>query len=715
MTTKSTTSKTIRYPKPVSGPPIPDNERERLGAVQDLNQVHSESQPALIALRNTARRLLKAPVAFIGMIEEETQRLLTVCIIPQGKDAAPGVDFKEMVTPRDCSVCQYTIMESDHLVIRDMDAFMRGETGKHYPAEFRQQALDLGGYPIPWPNQDGEIEMRPAQFYAGATIVSRQGFHIGTFCIVDVIPRPEFGAAEIKILEDLAAQAAEYLEDRALLRYPANLRLLEQARDNEKHSSEHSTRSDFDVIVMGGGPAGTTAACRLSFQGLTVALIEPKEYFGAPTGMNSKVLREVAIEHGKTTSWDHVRAIRELIGSRDAKRITAQLKRYGVSLVRGYGSIKGSTAESGSTEVEVRDADGKTRTLNGKAAVLSTGSRARRLPSIPFDNVCIFDSDSINGLEQKPESLFIQGTGVIALEYATIFSAMGVDVTIACRGSRDSLLPNLDVSLRDALVTDLDEQGVEILFDCTVEKWESADGEAHLTLNQTGNISTRRFAAAMSAVGRVPVSENLGLETLEHRRESTSSNPLETDDQKKLRGASNPIYAVGDLSGTGLACRAVVQAQEVVDDLLPQLVHGKESGVPSSSSRATVGSASVVWSIPELAFVGHTEDSAAEAFGASDIITVHTPFSETIRGNLHGLPHTYFLKLVCLKQDGRILGVHIYGEGASELIHLGATLVSAGDTVFKLQYRTFPAVTFHEIYKNGAIAVIDALAGTLKS
>ena len=111
MTTSSNPTGGLRSPKPHGGQPIPENEVERLGAVVGLNQVHSESQPALVALRNTAQRLFHTPVAFIGMIEEETQRLLTVCIAPQGAEATtPAADFKEMVTPRDCSICQYTIM-----------------------------------------------------------------------------------------------------------------------------------------------------------------------------------------------------------------------------------------------------------------------------------------------------------------------------------------------------------------------------------------------------------------------------------------------------------------------------------------------------------------------------------------------------------------------------------------------------------------------------
>ena len=146
-------------------PPIPNNEAERLEAVTRLNQVHSENQPALIALRNTARTLLRAPVAFIGFIEEETQRLLTVCIVPQNTgNTLPAAEFKEMVTPRDCSVCQYTILESDHLVIPDLKEFMDNGKGQSLPEAFRKQAEEVGGYPIPWPTPEGGSNCVPPIF-----------------------------------------------------------------------------------------------------------------------------------------------------------------------------------------------------------------------------------------------------------------------------------------------------------------------------------------------------------------------------------------------------------------------------------------------------------------------------------------------------------------------------------------------------------------------
>ncbi len=120
---------------------------------------------------------------------------------------------------------------------------------------------------------------------------------------------------------------------------------------------------------------------------------------------------------------------------------------------------------------------------------------------------------------------------------------------------------------------------------------------------------------------------------------------------------------------------------------------------------------SIIWAIPELAFVGSTKSEAIQSYSEEEVFSVVASFADTIRGRLKALSSSYFLKLVCLRQDGRILGVHIYGEGASELIYLGASLVADGNTVFDLQYKSFPAVILHEVYRNAAMLAIDKLSG----
>jgi NAD(P) transhydrogenase len=528
--------------------------------------------------------------------------------------------------------------------------------------------------------------------------------HVGTFCVVDVMPRPDFGVREIEVLENLAAQAADYLEERALLRRPANFQLLQHLSSSNEAATENAA---WDALVIGGGPAGLTAACRLSFQGLKVALVEPKASFGSPTGVSSKVLREVAMDHGAGTSWDDVLAIRQLIAQNDAKRVVLQLQRYGVKHFKGTGVISGCDA-NGTTKVVVSDGTTPIAELLAHKVVVSTGSKARRLKGIPFEQDGFYDSDSIGSLCSKPSSLFVQGTGIIALEYATIFAEMGVKVTVAARGKRDDLLPMLDGSMRDALLTDLEAKGVEILYQASVKSCRCDAAGPLVDLELPSGISERRFSAVLSAVGRVPTTQDLGMEALLEADDVTKLKKLPLLENQQLETNAGSVYVIGDVSGSGLACKAVMQAQGLVDHVLPSLVLKNKQASQPVSSRS---SPSIIWAIPELAFVGSSQSEAIDSYGEAEVFSVLAPFADTIRGRLKALPASYFLKLVCLRQDGRILGVHVYGEGASELIHLGASLVADGNTVFDLQYKSFPAVTLHEVYRNAAMLAIDTLSG----
>jgi dihydrolipoamide dehydrogenase len=253
-----------------------------------------------------------------------------------------------------------------------------------------------------------------------------------------------------------------------------------------------------------------------------------------------------------------------------------------------------------------------------------------------------------------------------------------------------------------------------LFFETNLVGAEHAAAGVVATLQRGAEQIRKPYDVLLSAVGRIPNVDRLGLEAYYDGEIPLQRGAAVTDDRQRLSDVDAPAYAVGDLAGgPGLACHAVLQAQRAVDDLLPLLLHGTALQSPRTTAPGGLHRqqpASVVWTVPEIAFVGLTESGARERYGEDKIVCGTACFSESIRGSLVELPACWFVKLVCLRRDGRILGVHIYGEQASELVHYGADLVNAPATVFSLQYRVFPAVTLHEIYRVAANAVIEKLA-----
>jgi NAD(P) transhydrogenase len=475
---------------------------------------------------------------------------------------------------------------------------------------------------------------------------------------------------------------------------------------------------EVDVAIVGGGPAGTAAACRLAFRGQSVVLVEPQEHFGAPTGVTSKIFREAALRHGAGTTWEDVEALRATIGVHEAGRVRALLEQYGVRIVKGRARVEeleAATSEGRRRSLVRVERDGEPDLkLRAAAAVVATGSSARRLAGLPFDDVHVFDADSIGAVGRKPESLLVHGGGLIGVEYAMIFAKMGVRVGLAVRCSREKMLPKLDRALADALIEDLERLGIELFFESNIVRAERAEAGVAVTLRRGAEQIEKSYKVLLSAVGRIPNVERLGLEAYYDGEIPLERGAAVTDERQHLSEVDAPVYAVGDVTGgPGLACHAVLQAQRAVDDLLPLLVHGTAMQPPRTTAPGGLHKqqpASVVWTIPEIAFVGMSEAGAKERYGEDKIVCGTACFSESIRGSLVDLPDCWFVKLVCLRRDGRILGVHIYGEQASELVHYGADLVNEPSTVFSLQYRVFPAVTLHEIYRVAANAVIEKLA-----
>jgi NAD(P) transhydrogenase len=718
-------------PKFRDTPPIPANEAERVRTVHDLNQLHSEAQPELAGLRDAAQRLLQIPFAAITLIEGAVQRSVTTRVEPSPQDSL-GIAFegrgKEI--PRNCTVCQHTIMEDDHLVVPDLRRFLLDEAAGIYPKPFLDQVRAIQGYPIPWPSLDGKTTLRGAVFYAGVSIRTAAGLNVGTLCVMDVEPRPDFSLEHIDILRELGRLTAKHLELRALVDRPANLRLLERLAQKLQRPPPVDLQGGVrhaDAVVLGGGPAGVTAACRLAFHGLDVVLVEPKAAFGGPTGVHSKILREAALHGGPKVLGQDVLAMQDRIAHQETSRIRAMVDRYGVKVLRGLArfvpTAPGVSEDDGGTSLEVMSPDGAPIQMRARVSIVASGSQARRVAGVPYDNVHIVDTDGLAHLQRKPRSLLIQGGGLIGLEYAMIFSRLGVPVAMAIRDARETMLPFLDRRLVNALVEEMSSRGIEVFFETEVadaEVVESPDQAGSravkCNLRRKNEVQVRYTDVLLAAVVRTPVEGGLGLELLPQGpvQPEARRGALATDASQRVIGPKPAVFAFGDVTGPpGLASEAVLQAQHAVDAILPVLKLGhplRSAVIPLAPPPAAGTAAAVAWTLPEIAFVGVTEAAAKKTYGDASIVRGRGHFANTIRGSLANLSDAWFLDLVCLRSSGRILGVHVFGEGAADLIQFGASVVAQERSVFDLQYQAFPAVTLHEVYKVAANAVIETLS-----
>jgi len=466
---------------------------------------------------------------------------------------------------------------------------------------------------------------------------------------------------------------------------------------------------DYDLVIIGGGPAGVAGALKASTLGRRCLLVDkPKAKpdsagldvsFGGPTGLFSKALREAgkAIDVVSLRSmglyenviWGQVQGMCERLASMNAEHQVKLLKDFKVGYLQAHATIVAPGKILGCKE------DGRHWIITTDKILMATGSKPFRPASIPFDDKRIFDSDTVNTLTFLPKEVAISGGGIISIEYAKIFRKLGAEVTLIVRSGAKSSLERigLDRDIADQLLHFLTKDNVKILENTDVERFSMpGDGDASLKvclgLKKKGADVPSEITCDifLAAVGRKPNVCGTGIEKLGVKLAQKGGH-IEVDGmfQTNIPG----IYAVGDVIGPpSLASTGVHQAQGAVAAMF-------EEGKFEHRSSFPVG----MWTTPECAYYGITKEEGLKK--GLDVEEGVAKYTECLRGRVFAPDG--LVKLVFKRENGVILGVHLIGADACELVHYGMDLVEQQVTIFALISTLFTAVTYHELFKEAAL------------
>ena len=452
----------------------------------------------------------------------------------------------------------------------------------------------------------------------------------------------------------------------------------------------------YDLVVIGSGPAGEKGAAQAAYFGRRVAIVEREPVPGGAcvnTGtVPSKTLRESALhlsgfrQRGFRGAVDDMMKNdvtvtdlmyrKQIVVENEWKQINENLERHKVDRYRG-------TARLLSTDrVEVRH-EGRATILDTDIILIATGSSPYRPPDVPFDDDSICDSDTILKIHDIPRTMAVVGAGVIGCEYASIFGALGVQVHLI--DGRTSLLPHVDREIVDVLVSEMQNRlNVKMHLGCDVEKI-SREGHHEVTV-RLKNGSVLQVETLLYAAGRVSNTADLNLESAGVQ---TGARGLLTVNDKYQTTAKN-IYAAGDVIGfPALASTSMEQARVA-------MVHAFDLKYKTSVA-ATLPYG--IYTIPEVAMIGLTEDFCRQKGQAFAVGRAY--FRNNARGQIIG-DDSGMIKLVFEPGDLRLMGVHIIGENASELLHIGMTVMQFSGTINAFIDSVFNFPTLGEAYKYAA-------------
>jgi len=457
-----------------------------------------------------------------------------------------------------------------------------------------------------------------------------------------------------------------------------------------------------DVVVLGCGPAGERAAIQAARAGKAVAVVERAHVVGGNRvnwgTIPSKTLRESAVFfyqltrhrlHGiryevspELTVADFMFRERAVV-ARELELINESLGRYAVELVTGHARFAGPHA------VAVTPPGGaEVRTLTADFFVVATGSRPNRPDDVPFDGETVFDSDTILQLPRMPRTMTVLGAGVVGIEYASIFAALGIAVTLV--DTRDRLLPYLDREIVDGLVAELRRLGVTIVHS---DRYEAIRRTAAKPAGvECETLAGRRLESdvLLYCVGRDGNTNDIGLGTLGLR--TGQYGLLEVNENYQT--VHPHIYAVGDVIGyPALASTSMEQGRQAMRHAL---------GIPGPKGRTEV-LPFAVYSIPEVAYIGETEESLIRE--GTDYVAGRGNYDKNPRGQILG-DSGGMLKLLFARPGLKLVGAHVVGAAASEIIHVGQALLRAGATATDIAETLYNYPTLSDMYRHASLKAL---------
>lgn len=441
----------------------------------------------------------------------------------------------------------------------------------------------------------------------------------------------------------------------------------------------------YDPIVIGSGPAGEKAAVKDAYFGYKIALVEKNKEFGGSevsAVIPSQILRELALCRKTSVKFEDYLERKKNIVAQRQQDMEDNLIQHQIDLYRGMASFENAHT--------IKIVGEKEETICSEYIMIATGSCAIHPEGIAFDQKFIHDTRSIVDLDHFPKSICVVGASVLGFEFATLFSRLGSKVCFI--NSQSTVLPFLDQEMINELIEVMKEESIEVDLEKSVKEDHVENDQVMVTF-ETGekeSYGMMLYSCNRSANTRQMNCEKIGLY---HGHKDV----IEVDEQ--FASSIPHIFAVGDAIGFPSRASTRMEQGRIA---VSHMFHTKDLEVMAKEIPYTI------YSLPEIATVGISEEKAKEL--KIDYCVGKAQYDHLTKGRIRREKYG-FLKLIFHKINLKILGVHIIGTDASELIHYGTVLVEGENTITQLIGRVFNDPSFHDLYKYAAYDGLGRLSG----